>query len=330
MNDFLIRQRELQTAFRARMHGSPTDGFPTAGSTRGRWRHRNYPFILPAACWEENLFAGIRAQATSYFQSRNIAWHLHRANLLSSQICCLNFLMPFATRARALAALLRPVIGDGAQMIAFDAGPTGDLVYVAFEWIGGDYLNERGGRERRRGANCTSADAAVMFRRAGRTEMLLIEWKYTESYGAALRGGATARDERLGRYGKLAFAPGGPLQRASDFTVSDLFFEPFYQLLRQQVLAFQLQLHRDLGCERVSVLHIAPSQNRALRKVTAPKLAGRGADAMEVWRGLLVDRDAFMSISTEALFGAFEVHAHRDLQPWRSYVGERYRTLLPA
>lgn len=54
--------------------------------------------------------------------------------------------------------------------------------YVSFEWIGHeDYLKEKKSKDgrRTRGANCTSADAAVMFdREDGLRQIVLIEWKY--------------------------------------------------------------------------------------------------------------------------------------------------------
>ena len=68
--------------------------------------------------------------------------------------------------------------------------PIEDGHYVACEWIGQkNYLREKvsGNGKRTRGANCTSADAAVMFEETdGKRQIVLIEWKYTESYGGIL------------------------------------------------------------------------------------------------------------------------------------------------
>ena len=82
-------------------------------------------------------------------------------HMCDSQVCCANFLFPFADKPEALAALLKPIFPNLQEML-----PIEDGLYMAFEWIGKDnYLHEvsRNGL-RSRGANFTSADAAVRFR----------------------------------------------------------------------------------------------------------------------------------------------------------------------
>jgi hypothetical protein len=323
---FAKSERDRQEAFRAK-----SGSFPESGIEQGLLGGRSYPFMLPASSWNENLFKEIRSQSEDYFRKRNISWHRFKAHLLSSQICCLNFLMPFANRGAALAALLSPVIGNGAEMIAFDTVENGAPTYVAFEWVGAeDYLNEGAGAKkiRNRGANCTSTDAAVMFQKNGHTEMLLIEWKYTESYGQPLRGGETARTERLRRYSSIAFDKDGPLKSGTSLELADLFFEPFYQFFRQQMLAFQMQKVREASCDRVRVLHIAPSGNVAFQKITAPKLTG--SNAIDAWHNLLVDQTSFVSRSTESIFARFDVEPFPELRPWKAYVTGRYPSLMAA
>jgi hypothetical protein len=129
-----------------------------------------------------NLSSAIREQANAYFNLHRILWHMHANHALSSQACCLNFLMPLAERPALLARLVSHALGVAhPEMLAVESGPNEQEWFVGFEWIGGDYLNEagRGGR-RTRGANCTSADAVVRFRQAGVVTTVLIEWKYTE------------------------------------------------------------------------------------------------------------------------------------------------------
>ena len=76
---------------------------------------------------------------------------------------------------------MKPVFPDLDEMLPIEDGQ-----YVAFEWIGKqNYLGEKISRngKRTRGANFTSADAAVMFKlNDGQKQIVLIEWKYTESY----------------------------------------------------------------------------------------------------------------------------------------------------
>ncbi|TIW05788.1 MAG: hypothetical protein E5V74_01470, partial [Mesorhizobium sp.] len=68
-------------------------------------------YRLPPDRRLSNLNPEIRDVADRYFSDNSIAWHLHAAHDLSSQICCLNFLMPLATRPDLLAKLVRTVVG---------------------------------------------------------------------------------------------------------------------------------------------------------------------------------------------------------------------------
>ena len=157
-------------------------------------------------------------------------------------------------------------------MLAVESGPDGQPWFVGFEWIGrADYLNEAGrSGARTRGANATSADAVVRFENEGRIESVLIEWKYTESYGAPIPPGGN--EVRLSRYRDLVFEPSGPIRADLSLAIGDFFWEPLYQLLRQQMLAFQMQSAHEDGAECVRVLHISPSANDASHTVTAPAL----------------------------------------------------------
>ncbi|MER9578635.1 hypothetical protein NKI78_23835 [Mesorhizobium sp. M0400] len=274
-----------------------------------------------------NLNPGIRNIAARYFSDNAIAWHQHAAHGLSSQVCCLNFLMPLATRPELLARLVQQAIGgELPEMLEVEKGPDGEPWFVGFEWIGRkDYLNEwpRTGSPKR-GANVTSADAIVRFRHAGRVETLLIEWKYTESYGAPPEPKREA--ERLRRYQNLAFAPFGPLRSNADLKLPDLFWEPFYQLFRQQMLASRMQATKEDGTERVRVLHIAPAGNRRLSRVTSLALRALGDNAFSVYRTLLVDPEDFISRSTDALFSPLIADVPAD-DSWANYLSKRYAFL---
>ncbi|MER9560652.1 hypothetical protein [Mesorhizobium sp. M0571] len=274
-----------------------------------------------------NLNPGIRNIAARYFSDNAIAWHQHAAHGLSSQVCCLNFLMPLATRPEMLARLVQSALGgDLPEMLEVEKGPDGEPWFVGFEWIGRkDYLNEwpRTGSPKR-GANVTSADAILRFRQAGRAETLLIEWKYTESYGAPPE--PKREPERLRRYQNIAFAPFGPMRSNADLKLPDLFWEPFYQLTRQQMLASRMQATKEDGTERVRVLHIAPAGNRRLARVTPPALRALGDNAFTVYRALLADPEDFFSRSTEKLFSPLIANVPAD-DSWANYLSKRYAFL---
>lgn len=284
-------------------------------------------YRLPPDRRLSNLNPEIRDVADRYFSDNSIAWHLHAAHGLSSQICCLNFLMPLATRPDLLAKLVRTVVGgELPEMLEVEKGPAGEPWFVGFEWIGrDDYLNEwpRAGLPKR-GANVTSADAVLRFRQAGRIETLLVEWKYTESYGKPPE--PRSEKERTRRYQDLAFGPPGPLRGDAGLELTDLFWEPFYQLVRQQMLASRMQASGEDGTERVRVLHIAPAGNRRLSRVTSPALRPLGENAFKVYRSLLERPDDFISRSTESLFSPLIADAPKG-DAWADYLRHRYTFL---
>ena len=95
-------------------------------------------------------------------------------------------------------------------------------------------------------------------------------------------------------------------------------------MLRQQLLAHEMERARELGCELVTVLHVAPASNVDFQRITLPGLQSLGDSSIEVWKGLVGPPERFLSVSTEQLFDDFPVDSHPALADWRRYVGERY------
>lgn len=273
-----------------------------------------------------NLAPSIRDVAPRYFVAKNITWHTHANHALSSQVCCLNFLMPLAEQPDRLARLVGRALGiEPPAMLPVEDGPDGRPWFVGFEWNGAgrDYLNEgAAGGTLKRGSNSTSADAVVRFQGADGPETLLIEWKYTETYGAPIAESGNAT--RTKRYEDLAFAPNGPVRADLGLALANFFFEPFYQLLRQQMLAYQMEKAGEHEARRVRVLHISPTGNTALHRVTSPVLRRFGTDAFEVFRSLLVRPDQFVNRSTEELFRPLVDDAGFG-DEWGRYIAARYR-----
>ncbi|HEV2568341.1 MAG TPA: hypothetical protein VGT77_06620 [Sphingomonas sp.] len=214
----------------------------------------------------------------------------------------------------------------------------GEDGFVAFEYISGpDYLNEGG--KRTRGAQCTSVDAAMGLVREGRRELLLIEWKYTESYGAPLenkaRSGAkdglnTSNDVRRSRYSpwfeKVIDTDGG------DRGIDLFFAEPFYQLMRQQMLAHAIESDTTdprSFFDRVTLCHVSPEGNSKLKRVTVEGLAEAigSESACGGWGRLLRQPDRYKPVSVEDLFRSFPIEGHPDLAEWHAYMRERYAFL---
>jgi len=323
MGKFLESEKQQQAKFKT---SSPY--FSDAARADGIYKGKARRFCLPLEYAEENLFPGIRQSAPAYFNSQSIKWHDGQNgkpsnHLCDSQVCCLNFLFPFANQPRALAEVLRPVFPAIREMLPIENGR-----YIACEWIGlENYLGEKTLRNgsRTRGANCTSADAAVRFEQTdGTRQIVLIEWKYTESYGGTSLKIAKSGTDRTSIYKPLFERDDCPINKDLLPDFDSLFYEPFYQFMRQQFLAHEMERAQEKGANKVSVLHIAPAHNADFRKVTSPKLETLGETATSIWKKLARPRDRFISVTTEQLFGKLSVDQLPEMQAWLDYVSMRY------
>ena len=321
--EFINKQRKAQIDFFARAG--------LAANTRSGVQYR-----LEQGRRDLNLSPVVREQMQSYFgPPRNIVWHTHADHGLSSQVCCLNFLGPLATQPNLLAEIIGNALNiSSPQMLPIEEGPDGQPWFVGFEWTGdADHLSEwaKGAKKATRGANATSADAIVRFKCGGKIETLLIEWKYTEGYKNH-RLNAKGNITRAARYGDKAFAPYGPIRSDLGLGITDFLYEPFYQLMRQQTLAWRMYQAQENNADRVRVLHISPMGNRALHSVTSPALKRFGDDAFEVFHALLVNGDDFVSRNTTDMFGKFVYAMNQEPSTlaWSEYIRDRYGSLFEA
>ncbi len=323
MRIFLNEEKPRQAAFKA---SAPY--FSKAARADGCYKNHPYSFCLPRDYADENLIPEIRQSIRAYFAHNEIKWHDGQAgkpsnHLCDSQVCCANFLFPFADKPRPLASLLRSVFPTIGQMLPIEDGQ-----YVAFEWIGQqNYLNEikSANSKRTRGANFTSADAAVMFQHLdGCKQIVLIEWKYTEAYYSTSLEIAPSGRKRTDIYQPLFDQEDCPLRKDILPSFRSLFYEPFYQLMRQQFLAHEMEKANELGADIVSLLHIAPAHNTDFRTITSPELNKFGGTATSVWSQLVKNPDKFTSVSTEKLFGRFGIDEYPELTGWREYITARY------
>jgi restriction endonuclease-like protein len=326
---FVETERAAQSAFFARDCGD------AAGMGGSPYRLMDEHALL-------NLAPSIRESAADYFRRHGITWHRHANHGLSSQVCCLNFLMPLVTRPDLLSRLVGNALGIAPpKMLPVEDGAFGEPWLVGFEWIGKDnYLGEwpAAGRPTR-GANVTSTDAIVRFRHEGLDETLLIEWKYTEAYGPPVPdktrddGKSSGNHTRTARYADKLVDPDGPIRSDLGLSIKDFFWEPFYQLARQQMLAWRMERAAEDGAARVRVLHIAPSANGRLREVTSPAfrvLVGAGEqDAFKAFAAALAPQPdglaRFISKTTEQVFAPLMTEVGDD--PWAAYLRDRYHFL---
>ncbi len=308
--------------------------FSDAARVDGFYKKLSYPFCLPREYSLENLYPKIRRPIQDYFTQYEIKWHdsIDRGpsnHLCDSMVCCANFLFPFADKPKALGKLLSGIYPNLGQML-----PIENEQYVAHEWIGKEnYLREKISRngKRSRGALFTSTDAAVMFENQdGIKHIVLIEWKYTEAYYSTFLKFAKSGTDRSLIYAHLYDYDNDLLDKDKIPSFYTLFYEPFYQFMRQQYLANEMEKAQELGADVVSLLHIAPEHNQDFKRITSPELKSLGQSATEVWGKLVKKPGRFISIRTEEMFGRFDVSDFPELKDWYKYITSRYSWVISS
>lgn len=282
--------------------------------------------VIPYEVANETLQADVRQTALEYFQQHDLRWWTSRwdrrcagteprptGHLNSSQVACVNHLEP-ARIDGAVSAMVFKNLGLDLVPEALEDG------YVEYEWIGGEnYLGEGGPRVR--GANVTSLDALMLGTRGPRRVLIVIEWKYLETYGVESVAVSHKGIDRIETYRPL-------LQRSdSPITVQDLgwlFHEPYYQLMRQTLLAWQMVEHHDFGANDWIHLQVVPMGNEKLRGRGGAPEQLLGSGLAEVWRSVLHEPARYRLVTPGDVAGGMKVPEH--WRPWRGWLRERYLT----
>jgi len=325
--NYLSGEKKLQTSWKL-----TTKTLPRGAKRTGLYRNKMYPFCLPLQYAHYNLYHGIRKDAIDTFRRHNIIWHssalpgMPSNHLCSSQIFAVNMFFPFIDNPNALAAILKPCFPDISHML-----PVEDKRYIAFEWIGNkNYLNEKPklGEYRQRGAGNTSIDLMMMYETKTQEKvMLLVEVKYSESYGVSYKRFRSDGTDRFDQYENFFYSDKTPINLDIAPRLEDFLYEPFYQLLRHTLLASRIKQAETGKIDRVQVVHLAVSGNNELLAVTSPQFHSLGETSYEVWRKLLKDPKEFTLIPAESLFKEFEAVKDYELEPWKLYMKERYSFL---
>jgi hypothetical protein len=246
-----------------------------------------------------------------YFRRRGIHWHdgtgqdesLPSSHICCSQSACVNVLFPFIRNPDALCNVLQGIGYPAENVLPFVGDlplQDGTIPCIAFEWIGTrNYLQElkfgevASDTERTRGEGFTSADFAIRFRRNDkRIQIVLGEWKYTEYYttGKSIQIAKSGTD-RLDRVYRPALKGADSQIRLPAGTPYEaLFFDPFDQMMRLQLLASAMEHEHETGADIVTVLHVAPTNNKELtRRITSPDLGNRfpDTDIHDLWAHLV-------------------------------------------
>ena len=323
---YLQAQKKLQIEWKLQ-----TKYLSRAAKKPGLFANRLFPFCLPIEHAEENLFVGIRDEAIEYFERNDISWHGAALpgkpgnHLCSSQIFAINMLYPFSTDADAAKLLFSSVFPDIDVMLPIEEPGR----YISFEWVPPqNYLNEtpRCGDSLRRGLGNTSADFAFLYRStSGATRFIPAEVKFTEAYG---RSGQTLRSDgsdRMAPYREFFHAPDSPINTEVAPPIEAFAAEPFYQLLRYQLMARQAEVRKAGVIDSASVLYVYVDGNRGLRRVIVPEFREIGRDVFEVWSDMLTETRRLIPATTNLLCSLVLEDTPLGFTGWASYVKDRYR-----
>jgi hypothetical protein len=277
----------------------------------GIFRGRAYPFVLQNS--QKNLWDKIRDESISYFKEYDIKWHHGKpiGHLLSSNIACVNHLF-FLRQHRDLAtAVLKSIDSRIVSAELIEGG------YVAFEINGKEnYLDEE---KHTRGVSSTCVDAVMIGKKNdGNNILVLIEWKYTEAYSPKNRH-RPAHDKS---YKPLLETTDCPIrtEQITENNFEALYYEPFFQLMRQTLLGWKMVEAED-DCDEYIHLHVIPKGNDKLRnKITSPKLTGK--DMSDAWKNLLKEPDRYRVISPDDFLSPLTTE--KKAEEFLKYLKTRY------
>jgi hypothetical protein len=280
---YIDRERQKAIEIRDRIFRDPGNGLFFG-------KEREFVLFAP----DLNLWEGIRQDAKDYFLKNGISWWSGNGeptgHLLSSQISCLNHLYPLRQRKDCADKILQNLIESIVESQFVDSG------FVEFEKTGKNPLGKE--LSTQRGANSTSIDSLMIGKKLnGDKVLVLIEWKYTESYTPNSLLISDKGKNRFEVYKNLLEDPDCPI-KTDDF--KDLFFEPYYQLMRQTLLGWTMTKNKEYGISDWIHLHVIPDENKELKgKITSKNLKGNTLE--ESWKLQLTNPEKYIVISPEKL-----------------------------
>jgi hypothetical protein len=269
-----------------------------------------------------NIWAGVREDVTAYFKRHKIPFwdsgNEPTGHLLSSQIACINHLYFIRQRQDIATAILKGVDKDVKIALKMDNDEI-DSGFVDFEVIGADnYLGEK---LHTRGANSTSVDAVMLAEKQdGQRKLFFIEWKFVEQY-------KNQPSKALGESGKTRIKTYKSLLERNDCPIKiadieGLFTEPYYQLMRQTLLANEMVKTKEFGASDYQHLHVIPMANTDLKDVNTAARRLDGSDLKETWTNLLKSPEKYKAIDPKDFISP--AMGCNDVLAWMNYLEQRY------
>jgi hypothetical protein len=250
-------------------------------------------------------------------------------NLASSQVSCVNFLLPLATVPGAPLAFVQ-LFDPEVLAIEPIIDATGLATPVELEWVG--WREPLEGGRKTRGALQTSLDALIVGRTNKSARAYLIEWKYCEEYLRPENKGQGSKGvTRTARYRHLYEAPTSSFNGRIPF--EGLLYEPFYQMMRMILLGDRMLAEgvtETLAVDDFRVVVVCPTANRDFRQVVPATPVGRQlpptTTVTDAMRGSLKNPRRLQLVAQDELVAALRRGPLRkELKPWLDYHAVRYR-----
>lgn len=298
---------------------------------------RRNSHLLALGCEAENLYPTVRGEegAVRFFREREIKWRRKASsgdargegptrNMASSQIACVNFLLPLVEIRGALTAFIRAIDDDVRGIVTIEHESSASP--VEFEWIGTTGPLEDGASPTR-GANITSVDAFMVTETGRGRRAYLLEWKYKETTRDKYLGTGNSGATRLRQYSSRYSAESSSFNGAAP--IEELLYEPFYQLMRQRLLADRMVIDKELGISEAKVITVVPEDNTAYRtSLTSQPLTRRFPHLKSVsgvfCATLKRPDDAYSIVCPSLLVQAIERECGDPAADWARYQRERY------
>lgn len=301
----------------------------------------SYSHILPAGCEYFSVYEPIALDLFSYLSKENIVIHSGIRNLKSSQAACFNILFPMKQDLNLAKSALGCFLANAESIVDIEFEYTGPPEIT--QWLGEPTKGKRG-------KNRTSIDAAVFWKdQGGRSNISLIEWKYTErNFGSCsmysskehrivcdqinLSSGkdpallcplSVEREGNSRRYWEHLKISGISLDRLKAISGCP-FRTPLYQIMRQCELATYLR--ENHVADFVEVLLISFGGNTALLEITKelePLVSSGKDNLVSLWNNVLLEVPPVRQITVEQIMEQVDLQGMHD-PGWREYIKERY------
>lgn len=308
----------------------------------GEWEKRPgniYPHILPDGNLDKVFYSPISKDILQYCSSKEneIQIHSEALNLRSSQVCCFNVMYPMKTDLELAKKSLKPLLPGVIKVSEIEFEYTGPKDTT-------NWLHEPNGGKR--GMNRTSIDVAIWWEDGNKKILTLCEWKYTEkSYGYC--GGYTSKGNLHKDWCKQMPVDSPEIKKVcylfykkkrrywdhfkeSGIELNKLesvkgcpFRGPFYQLMRQHLLAVCCRQHlEEIDAEEVEVVSISFRDNSSLFR-TPSYLKHLGNSIIDVWNNALTGTNPMRHVFVDDIIACMR-ESTPDQVELLNYLNERY------